>query len=422
MPHPLDIPASDSQSFALEVVSRLRTAGFEAVWAGGCVRDALLGSIPKDYDVATSARPDDVIALFGKRKTVAVGASFGVVIVLGTDKSQEQVEVATFRTDGMYSDGRRPDNVRFCSAKEDARRRDFTINGMFYDPVTREVIDYVDGQKDLERGMIRAIGNAEERFKEDKLRMLRAARFAARFSFELDKATAEAIRLHATDIRQVSVERISQELRHMLGHPARLAGLNLLIETSLFMVVLPNITDAAIHTARQTFPHLTEPTFEPSLAILFGEKLKPEADTQRSRTALVSDTCRSFRLSNEETSTICWLIDTFNRSLNPSRLALHTLKPILSDDRRDLLLDMIRASVRANLRPPEDMRFLSDYLAKTAPETLNPEPLITGNDLQDLGMKAGPEFSAILHQIRNEQLDELIDSHEEALKRVQQLR
>ena len=176
---------SQPKRFALDVVQRLRDAGFEAVWAGGCVRDALLGIAPKDYDVATSARPIDVVQLFGEHKTVSVGASFGVIVVLGRRRSDGQVEVATFRTDGEYSDGRRPVSIQFCSAEEDAVRRDFTINGIFYDPITDVVIDYVGGQKDLQRRVVRAIGTPKERFEEDKLRMLRATRFAARFQFHL---------------------------------------------------------------------------------------------------------------------------------------------------------------------------------------------------------------------------------------------
>ena len=197
------------RSFALEVVHRLRGAGFEAVWAGGCVRDALLGVAPADYDVATSALPDDVIRLFGSRKTVAVGASFGVILVQGKHKSDGQVEVATFRSDGEYSDGRRPDSVQFCSAEEDACRRDFTINGMFFDPAADQVIDYVGGQQDLERGVVRAIGNPEERIEEDKLRMLRAPRFAARLDFCLDEATA-AIDTETEQLIQEALEHLMQ--------------------------------------------------------------------------------------------------------------------------------------------------------------------------------------------------------------------
>ena len=174
--------------FALSIVRQLRDAGFQSLWAGGCVRDQILGKEPKDYDVATDATPAQVIQLFGERRTVAIGASFGVVMIPGTHRRQGQVEVATFRSDGEYLDGRHPQSVRFCSAREDAQRRDFTINGMFFDPISETVIDYVGGIEDLNRKIVRAIGDPAARFSEDKLRMLRAIRFAATFQFHLDEA------------------------------------------------------------------------------------------------------------------------------------------------------------------------------------------------------------------------------------------
>ncbi len=421
MTSPLHIPDSEPKAFALEVVRRLRDAGFEAVWAGGCVRDALLGTEPSDYDVATSARPDDVIGLFGKKRSVAVGASFGVVIVLGDRRSQGQVEVAAFRTDGTYSDGRRPDSVKFCSAEEDALRRDFTINGMFYDPVSEEVVDYVGGRQDLQAGIVRAIGNADERFTEDKLRMLRAARFAARLEFTLDETTAAAIRRRADDIRQVSAERIAQELRSMLKHSSRQTAMNLLVETQLFPAVFPMVTDSAAETAFRTLPFLQEPVFEPSLSVLLQDQLDERAASRRDRTARITAACRSFRLSNDETATVGWLCEAFCRSRDPEQLPLHQLKPLLADDRRELLLDRVQASVRAGLRPAADQTFLQTWLARTPPESLNPPPLITGTDLKALGIKTGPVFSRILKQVRDEQLDELIATQEQALQRVREL-
>src|SRR2546421_7584616 len=201
------------REFAIDVVRRLQEAGHQALWAGGCVRDELLGLVPKDYDVATSARPDEVRRLF--RRTVAVGASFGVVNVLGPRDADAplQVEVATFRSDVGYSDGRRPDQVVFSSDREDALRRDFTINGMFFDPLAGKLIDYVGGQADLKARVLRAIGDPAVRFTEDKLRLLRAVRFATRFDLTLDAATANAVRAMAPEITVVSAERIAKELR-----------------------------------------------------------------------------------------------------------------------------------------------------------------------------------------------------------------
>src|SRR5687768_15104483 len=192
-----------SPEFALDVVRRLRAAGFEALFAGGCVRDQILGIPPKDYDVATSALPEQIQDVFGRRKTLAIGASFGVITVIGP-KGAGQIDVATFRRDAAYSDGRHPDSVSFTTAEQDALRRDFTINGLFFDPVNSEVIDYVGGQEDLRRGVVRAIGDPRQRIAEDKLRMLRAVRFAARFDFAIDAATLTAIQQQARELVIVS--------------------------------------------------------------------------------------------------------------------------------------------------------------------------------------------------------------------------
>src|SRR5262245_37039879 len=210
------------REFAVQVVRKLQEAGFVALWAGGCVRDYLLGHPPDDYDVATSARPEQVRELFGPRRTRAVGASFGVMLVHAPQHSgAHDVEVATFRTEGPYLDGRRPEHVTFATAEEDAQRRDFTINGMFFDPVAETVLDYVGGRGDLERHLVRAIGDPRARLGDDKLRMLRAVRITARFDFALDEATAKAIREMAGEILVVSQERIAQELKKMLVHQRR---------------------------------------------------------------------------------------------------------------------------------------------------------------------------------------------------------
>ena len=197
------------RKFALEVVERLVAAGYQALWAGGCVRDYLMGHAPQDFDVATNAVPEQVRQVFGKNRTFAVGESFGVIVVLGPGKQYGQVEVATFRQDSLTSDGRRPDSVQFCSAKEDAQRRDLTINGLFYDPLTDQVLDYVNGRDDLKNKIIRAIGDPVARIQEDKLRMLRCIRFTSRFQFQLEQQTAEAIRKLAAQIDVVSKERVA---------------------------------------------------------------------------------------------------------------------------------------------------------------------------------------------------------------------
>ena len=217
-------PGESSREFATDVVRQLRAAGYVALWAGGCVRDLLLGRGAEDYDVATSATPEQVRTLFGKRRTLAVGESFGVIIVLPPSKTAEPVEVATFRTEGVYLDGRRPTEVAFSTPEEDAQRRDFTINGMFYDPIEQRVLDYVGGEADLHRKVLRAIGDPHARMTEDKLRMLRAVRFAATLEFELDPTTRAAVQLMAPEMRVVSAERIAQELHKVLAHRTRVRG------------------------------------------------------------------------------------------------------------------------------------------------------------------------------------------------------
>ena len=228
----------NSRAFAIEVVQQLQQAGYQALWAGGCVRDQLLGLTPKDYDVATAATPDQVRDVFGHKRTLAIGASFGVITVLGP-RSADPIEVATFRRDGGYSDGRRPDAVEYTDAKEDALRRDFTINGMFYDPAADQVIDFVGGQEDLAAKRIRAIGVADQRIEEDKLRMLRGVRFAAKHRFEIEDCTLQAIQRRATEISVVSKERIGAEMQRMLADPNRATAVKLLRETKLLAEVIP---------------------------------------------------------------------------------------------------------------------------------------------------------------------------------------
>ncbi|HPZ83611.1 MAG TPA: CCA tRNA nucleotidyltransferase, partial [Thermogutta sp.] len=228
------------REFAVWVVRKLQERGYIAYWAGGCVRDQLLGRVPKDYDVATNATPDEVRNIFGMKRTFAVGAAFGVITVNGPPGAG-QIEVATFRTDSSYRDGRHPESVSFSSPKEDALRRDFTINGLFYDPIQDRTVDYVGGVEDIKRRIIRAIGDPYQRFTEDKLRMLRAIRFVAELEFDLDPRTYEAIRAMADQITQVSQERILMELERLLTAPARRKGVILLRESGLLRVVLPEL-------------------------------------------------------------------------------------------------------------------------------------------------------------------------------------
>ena len=420
-----DSSSDPRRQFAVSVVETLRGEGFDALWAGGCVRDQLLGKSPKDYDVASTATPDEVIRIFGTRRTVPVGASFGVVMVLGPTKSAGQIEVATFRSDGEYLDGRRPNSVQFCRPEEDARRRDFTINGLFFDPIRNEVIDYVSGREDLAAGVVRAIGEPLDRFREDKLRMLRAVRFAATFRFHLDTRTADAIRQFATELNQVSVERIAQELRRMLSHSSRATAVKMLEETSLLAEVLPEITSTSGLLQQDEILDalglLESISFEAALSLLLRPLYASGEQETRRRVARIEEVCRRLKMSNEEIDCVCWLLNSLPVLENIASQPLHILKPLLNHPHAKLLLDVSSAIARSCRRDPADAEFCRHYLSHTSPETLAPATLIDGRDVMNLGIPAGPLVRELLATIRNQQLDELIATREQALIRLREL-
>lgn len=411
--------------FAIEVVNTLRAAGYDALWAGGCVRDALLGKVPKDYDVASTATPDDVIALFGDRRTVAVGASFGVVMVLGPTKKAGQIEVATFRSDGQYLDGRRPSSVTFCRPEEDAKRRDFTINGLFFDPISEQVIDYVGGQRDLSAGIVRAIGDPHARFGEDKLRMLRAIRFAATFSFRLDSATADAIRAHHHQLLQVSVERIAQELRRMLAHPSRALSVQMMQDTCLIGETMPEICDEhGCLTDPQVLPILNELEIcssESAFAVILRHLINDRASDAKIRRKPVEDCCRRLKLSNDEIEAILWLIEALPDISHIAGKPLHVRKTILAHPLAESLLNISRALAIAEGRRPDDADFCRNYLSRTSMDVLWPEPFLNGKDVMALGISPGPAIRQLLEHLWREQLDERLSSREDALRRLREL-
>jgi len=398
------------REFAKQVLVRLREAGHVAWWAGGCVRDLLLGKTPKDYDVATDARPEQVRALFGPRRTLPVGAAFGVILVHGPPGAGD-VEVATFRSEGPYLDGRRPDHVVFCTDVEDARRRDFTINGMFYDPLTDEVRDYVQGREDIQRHVIRAIGDAHARFREDKLRMLRGIRFAAALEFSLDPATREAIVGMSPDILVVSAERIAQELRRMFVDPHRARALELARETGLLQRILPEALAEPLTMARwqflmQTMRGLEQPAFETVLAALLRGTPGGEP--------AVRAVCRRLKLSNAETEAAAWLMRQPSldgaAAWRPSQLKRLLVHPWARE-----LLKLQRAEAAAIGASDAGVAFCQQYLSQTPWEQLDPPPLVTGADLLALGWPSGPEFRDVLTAVRDAQLDGTIATREEAL-------
>jgi poly(A) polymerase len=459
-------PSDPIRDFAIDVVRRLSGAGFVALWAGGCVRDLLMGRTPKDYDVATSARPEEVRQLFGRRKTLAVGESFGVIIVLGPTKAAGQVEVATFRTEGPYADGRRPDSVAFSTPQEDAARRDFTINGMFFDPLAETLHDYVGGERDLGQGIVRAIGDPHARMSEDKLRMLRAVRFAATLDFQIDEATAAAVREMAGEIRVVSWERITQELKRMLKDAHRERALRLCHELGLLEVILPELTSILDHpqseSSEQTaniqrrtsnaerptsniqhptsniqrpmpnrdwwrtlhmLGNLEEPGSELAMAVLLHTVPSPEGRKRRQadEEGTVHAVCRRLKLSNDETVHIVWLVTHQHALDEAASLPLAALKRLLAHRHINDLFQLAYRSALAEQRDTAGLDFAADYLASTPRKVLDPPELIDGADLQAMGLTPGPQFKGILNAVRDAQLNEEISTREEACDRARRI-
>ncbi|MCU0705960.1 MAG: CCA tRNA nucleotidyltransferase [Fimbriiglobus sp.] len=391
------------REFATEVVSKLQQAGFTALFAGGCVRDELLGLTPADYDIATSAKPDEMQTLF--RRTHSFGASFGVVEVLGPrDANGEwlKVQVATFRSDGTYTDGRRPDSVVFSSPEEDAARRDFTINGLFRDPISGTVYDYVGGEKDLRNKVLRAIGNPEERFTEDKLRILRAVRMAARFELAVDPATLAAAKAMAPQIRAVSAERIAEELRKILTHRHRARGIKLLREFGLMAEVIPE----AEQDTSVEFDSVTKVSFPLAFAALL-KGVRPES---------AEAICRRLRMSNDETERIVWLTANRKAFHDAEHQAKSKLYPLLTHPGAFDLIELTALDDHF-----VDADWCSQVRRLTPLETLNPPPLLTGDDLKAMGMKPGPSFKKLLDDIRRLQLDGEVSDRAGAEEKIREL-
>jgi poly(A) polymerase len=388
-----ELDPQKQRQFAIDVVRELRDSGFESLWAGGCVRDMVLGLPAKDYDVATSATPDEVRNIFGKHRTLPIGASFGVITVLGP-RGAGQIEVATFRSDLDYKDGRRPEGVVFTSAEQDAQRRDFTINGLFHDPLSGDIIDYVGGRQDIERRLVRAIGDAEARFGEDKLRMLRALRFAARFGFTIDGATRDAIERHAGDIIQVSGERIGTEMRAMLLHPSRGIALEQLFSTQLMGPVfkeLSSLDSATLDARLNAAAGLHEPRFATVLATLLLDNPAANSSTLASR----------WKLTNQEASDITWLLEHHAVVSRATSLPWPQVQRTLADERATELVAMTSALAGAG---DPHVEFCHERLAWPR-EMLDPPRLVTGRDLIEAGIEPGPTLGTLLERIRDEQLE-----------------
>lgn len=401
-----------AREFAVGLVRKLRDAGYQALWAGGCVRDQLLGRAPKDYDVATTARPEQVRDVFGHRKTLAIGASFGVITVIGP-KNVGQMDVATFRRDAGYSDGRHPDSVTFSHPQEDAQRRDFTINGLFFDPLQDQVIDYVGGQDDLRAGVIRAIGVARDRIAEDKLRMLRAIRFAATFDFQIDEQTLAAIREQATELVIVSAERIAAELKKMLTLERRRIAVELLKQSDLLEVILPEYRGLHTNAWNQTLAILDRIP-APSFPQAFAALLRPLAETADELAAVVDAVCRRLKLSTEELVQVQRCLREEPLLRRASTLTWPELQRLIVLPGIEQVLDF-SAAVSQVFDPDSRELDLCNRMLELPAELLNPPHLISGEDLKLLGLRPGPHFKIILDQVRTAQLESLINTTEEAL-------
>lgn len=426
------------------VCRTLRAAGYQAYLVGGCVRDLLLKREPADYDVSTDATPEQVQKTFPD--SLAVGAQFGVIIVL---RDSEQVEVATFRSDVGYSDGRHPDKVIFSrTAQEDVQRRDFTINALLMDPATGAVLDYVGGQRDLAAGIIRAIGDPRQRFQEDKLRMIRAIRFAARFRYAIEGATFGAIQKLAAEISQVSAERIRDELTKLLTEGAARRGFELLDESGLLAQVLPEITrmkgveqPAQFHPEGDVWTHTLlmleqlKPGCSPTLAwgVLLHDVGKPPTFTPPSGLGdrirfnehvevgmkMTEDICRRLRFSNEDTDQIVALVANHMRFKDVPQMKVSTLKRFVRLEHFDEHLELHRFDCLSSHRNLENYEFVRRFLAETPPEQVRPPRLLTGEDLKEMGFSPSPQFKEILDSLEEAQLSGKISTHEDAIRFVQ---
>jgi len=427
---------NSSRETAAGIVQRLQAAGFTAFWVGGCVRDFLLGRAPQDFDIATDARPAQVEKLF--KKTIAVGRKFGVMVVL---EGKEQFQVATFRAEADYLDGRRPEKVVFADARADALRRDFTVNGLFYDPISKKTHDWVGGEKDLRARIIRTIGKPEERFAEDHLRLLRAVRFAAQLDFEIEPQTFAAVKSLAPKISVISAERIRDELLKLFRPPHAARGLALLRDSGLLEHVLPEVT-ATISCEQSPDYHPEGSVFE-HIKLMLG-KMPPDADELLPWTILLHDIAKPVTAEKDvqtgaihfyghekigaamaqkilerlrfprkqiDAITACVLLHMQFKDVRQMRKA--TLRRLLLRETFPLEMELHKLDCLGSHGSLEYYDFLLEQAEELKKKPALRPPLLTGKDLMTLGMKPGPAMGALLHEIRERQLsDELKTSRQ----------
>jgi poly(A) polymerase len=433
----------DLKTAATDIARRLQDAGHIAYFAGGCVRDELLGHPPHDYDIATSAKPVEVQQLFPH--TQAVGAHFGVILVMEHGRA---FEVATFRSDHEYIDGRRPEMVTFSTPEEDAERRDFTINGMFHDPVADKFIDFVGGRADLDSKTLRAIGDPVARFREDKLRLLRAVRFAARFDYAIDSATWDAIRAHAADIHAVSAERIREELVKILAHPNRVRGFDLLDQSGLMKEILPEIEalkgceqppqfhpegDVFVHTRAMLGLLPADAPATLALSVLFHDIGKPptfryHADEDRIRFSghdrvgaeMTERVMERLRFSRAESDRVVEAVRQHMVFKDVQNMRAAKLRRFMAREGFDEEMELHRVDCQSSHGALDNYDFLQAKAGEFANEPLIPPPLVTGRDLIALGWKPGPHFGPILEAVQTAQLEGTLTTPEQALAWIKQ--
>lgn len=425
---------------ALEIVRSLQNHGFRALWAGGCVRDMILGIAPQDYDIATNADLREVVGIFPDAREV--GAHFGVAVLHLGDHFYE---VARFRKDIGYSDGRHPDRVEFTDEAEDARRRDFTVNGMFYDPVADQVIDHVGGKADLDQKLIRTIGEPRARFEEDKLRLLRAIRFGCRLGWEIEEATRQSICQLSGGILSVSWERIRGEMGKILTEGGASRGMRWLIDWGLMAQIIPEVLEMdgveqppEYHPEGDVLTHtlmmldlLEKPSIELAMATLLHDVGKPRTFEVLDRirfnnhvsvgAEMAKEICGRLRFSSDQTDQIVSLVSEHHRFVNVRQMRRAKLVRFLRDPHFDNHLALHRVDCLSSHGKMDNYDFCKRELESLAPEALRPRALINGHDLVTLGYEPGPGFKAVLTRIEDAQIEGLIGNREEALNLAKQI-
>lgn len=427
---------NSSEHTALKILKQIRTTGFTAYFAGGSVRDKLLGRPAKDYDIATNALPEQIEALFPK--TVAVGKAFGVIVVV---QDGTETEVATFRSDNGYQDGRRPDSVHFCGAEEDAKRRDFTVNGMFYDPIEDRIIDYVGGQEDLQKKNIRAIGDPEKRFAEDHLRILRAVRFAHTLGFAIEPSTRAAIQNHAPDLAKISAERIENEFSRTLTESLRSGdALRELVELGLMKYIAPEILPMIgqeqppqFHPEGDVFEHtvlmlnlMKNPTRalaytvllhdvgKPATAVLAEDRLRFHGHDRKSA-GMAEEILRRLKLPVKEIRQIVTAIDGHMRFKDVQKMNKSTLRKLIGAETFDLDLELHRLDCAGSHGLLDNHQFLLEKLAEMKNEPILPERWVAGKDLKELDVLPGPRMGELIKLAYDAQLEGRFENRDDLL-------